>query len=138
VALPYKRGLEDRIADLERQVQQLFSSIQNRQGITSASAGLVIPPRATPPTPDSGGHIYASGSEPMWRGASGETYSLTPSPPISPGPAPQYPTSFSSPASITGDPTASNYNELRADAAMLQVCLRSVIESGRTVPIWDS
>jgi hypothetical protein len=76
MALPYQRGLEDRIADLERQVQQLFSSIQNRQGITSASAGLVIPPRSTPPAPDSGGHIYASGTEPYWMDSSGASYTL--------------------------------------------------------------
>ncbi|MCG5220256.1 hypothetical protein [Streptosporangium sp. KLBMP 9127] len=128
------------IRDLTRRIEKLESGQRAGPGLTigQASGAFLLPSAATPGTPAGGGYLFASGGTPYWKDSSGSAYPLTPAPPVTPGPAPQYPGSFDSPATIGGTPTASNYNDLRADAAMLQVCLRSVIESGRTVPIWDT
>ncbi|MEV4020155.1 hypothetical protein AB0J35_57735 [Nonomuraea angiospora] len=130
--LPQPEDLADRIRALEQAVRDLKSSITNQSPLVSASAGWIIPNQAFPPAPPSGGHLTASGNEPIWTEAGGATYSLVPSPPFTGTITPQYPTSFSSPATIVSAPTAQNYNDLRADAAMLQVCLRDVINKGAT------
>jgi hypothetical protein len=139
--MPYPRGLEDRLEALERKVDQLFASIQNRQPVTTASAGWIIPNNdGDSSLIDSGGHLGASADEPVWTEANGSTYSLKPSPSFSGTSTPQYPTSFTSPATVIGTVPDTAYNALRADAAMLQVCIRSIINNGATTSpaLWPS
>lgn len=69
--LPQPEGWEDRFLALERKVNDLFTSIQNSGGFTTASAGLIFPSQAAPATPASGGHLHAEGTEPYWKDAGG-------------------------------------------------------------------
>lgn len=128
--LPQPEDVMDRLRALEQAVKDLRASITNQGGYTTASAGLIIPNQGFPPAPASGGRLTASSDEPIWTEASGSTYSLVPSPPFTGTSTPQYPTSFSSPATVTGTVTDTVYNALRADCAMLQVCIRSIINNG--------
>lgn len=136
MTMPYPRGLEDRLDALERRVEQLFASIQNRQPLTTASQGWQIPNGSLPSAPASGGHLTAAGSEPYWTDSSGSSYSLKPPEPSPPASAPNWPDSFSSPASIVSPPSASDYNLLRSDCAGLHDDLRSVILRGVDFGAW--
>jgi len=132
--LPQPEDFADRIRALEQAVRDLRSSITNAGGQTTASAGWAIG-NASPPTPSSGGHLYASGDEPYWKDASGSVNPLI-TPPSPPASAPNWPESFDSPASIGSAPTASDYNLLRSDCAGLHDDLRSVILRGVDFGAW--
>ncbi|TDD54598.1 hypothetical protein E1286_05255 [Nonomuraea terrae] len=133
MTMPYPRGLEDRLEALERRVEQLFASIQNRQPITTASAGWKIPNQGLPSSPSSGGHLTASGAEPMWTGSDGSTYSLKPPPPFTPASDPGGMSGLSTPDDwpSTYDPT---YGErVQDDLQMIRLWvlqLRSNMLSG--------
>ncbi|MET9339286.1 hypothetical protein [Nonomuraea sp. NPDC003804] len=105
--LPQPEGLEDRIRALEQAVRDLQSSITNRSGLTTASAGWVIPNQGTPSPPGDGGHLTALGDEPYWTESSGSSYSLR-TPPFPKGVA------VSNPVLVLGDAPAS-YNSTFAD-----------------------
>ncbi|GAA4934186.1 hypothetical protein HD597_010101 [Nonomuraea thailandensis] len=135
--LPQPEDLADRIRTLELIVRDLKASITNQGGLTTASAGWIIPNQPFPPAPSSGGRLTASGDEPIWTEAGGAAYSLVPPPPPSPASAPTWPGSFSSPATISTDPTAEHYNLLRADVVnQLHGPLRSVILRGVAFGAW--
>lgn len=134
--LPQPEDFADRIRKLEQDVRDLKSSITNRGGLTTASAGWIIPNQGSPGAPGDGGHLTASGDEPLWTEASGASYSLVPTPPPSPASAPNWPDSFSSPATVTGTVTDTVYNLLRADCAGLHDDLRSVILRGVAFGAW--
>ncbi|MFF3443656.1 hypothetical protein [Streptosporangium sp. NPDC002721] len=82
--LPQPEGWEDRFLALERKVNELHTMITNRGGVTTASAGLILPSRSTPDTPASGGHLYGQSGQPWWKASSGSTFMLIPPTPEDP------------------------------------------------------
>lgn len=76
----YRDDVLKAIADLERNVGQLAAAAQKREALTTASKGWVLPNRGTPPTPDSGAHLYASGDELLVKKADGTSFTVAPAP----------------------------------------------------------
>lgn len=124
----YGNNLETLLRDLIRRVEKLEAGQRSGPGLTiGRSSGAFLLPATSPPDAPSGGvYIYSNLSERFSVSDVGGE-GVVPRQ----GPAPDYPSSFTSPPSIGSPPTATQYNQLRDDAAMLQVCLRSVINSGR-------
>jgi hypothetical protein len=127
--------------DLQRGVAAAQQSANRHQPLTAASKGWIV--GNNPPDPSE------LGSGEVWIGAngagqlvamdeSGGTTVLEPPPPPPFGSTPQYPTSFESPASVTGTVTDTVYNALRRDCAMLQVCIRSIINNGAAMGLWPA
>lgn len=77
-------ALQD-VRDLQNDVREVAGAASQRPAITKASKGWELPSTSTPPTPASGGHLYASGGTPMWRSSTGAIIDLTPPPPLTPG-----------------------------------------------------
>lgn len=126
------------IQDLIRRVEKLEANQRSGPGlqIGQASGSFNIPSTGYPGTPASGADLYVSGSTLRFVDSSGTDRQVGSE--IVPGSTPQYPTSFTSPASIVSPPTASDYNALRVDAAMLQVCLRDVINEAAATGLWPA
>ncbi|MFI6477350.1 hypothetical protein ACIBH1_05420 [Nonomuraea sp. NPDC050663] len=76
--LPQPDDFGDMLRSLDRGVRAARTSASTRPPITTASEGMVLPSRGTPPPPASGGRVYASGTQPYWTDSSGSTYSLKP------------------------------------------------------------
>lgn len=123
----------ERIRQLERDVEELKALFRQRPGLTSASAGWVIGNMSTPPTPSGGGHLFASGGEPLWKDSSGVTHELiTPSFPLAA--AVSDPPDFTSAASAPPTYTSAAQNmltDLRADAAGTKIALDNLLTSLR-------
>lgn len=126
--LPQPEGWEDRFLALERKVNDLFTSIQNQGGVTTASTGLIFPNRSTPSAPGSGGHLHAQGGDPYWTDSSGSTTSLFP-PPFPQGEYVSNPPNFASGTASGED--ANVINQLRADAAGTKIALDYLLSSLR-------
>lgn len=143
--LPQSEGFEDRFRALERRVNDLFTSIQNRSGTVVASQGWLLRAMSDPATPPTGDvYIYASGGR-LWARSTLGDVPLEPIPDIPPPftgtSTPQYPLSFSSPATVTGTVQDTHYNLLRADIVnQLFLPLRDVINKGATTspPLWPA
>ncbi|MFF4989619.1 hypothetical protein ACFY19_20670 [Streptosporangium saharense] len=123
------------IQDLMRRVEKLEAQLRAGPGLTIGKAsGAFNLPTTGAATPSSGANLIYDGSQVRYVDSSGTSRALG----VTQTTTPQYPVSFTSPATISGTPSASNYNALRADAAMLQVCLRDVINRGAAIPLWPS
>jgi hypothetical protein len=126
------------LRDLTRRIEKIEASLRAGPGLSigQASGPFLLPSGATPATPGSGAYFYVDGANvARWRSTAGD-YSLVPPSPPSPASAPNWPESFSSPASIVNPPTASDYNLLRSDCAGLHDDLRSVILRGVDFGAW--
>ncbi|MFC3980159.1 hypothetical protein [Streptosporangium jomthongense] len=131
----YGTDLSRIIQDLLKRIERLEAAQRSGPGLTVGKAsGPFNLPSGSAATPPSGANLIYDGSMVRYVDSSGTNRPLG----IVQTTTPQYPTSFTSPASIVSAPTASNYNALRADAAMLQVCLRDVINRGAAIPLWPS
>lgn len=133
----YGLDLERILKDLSRRLARVEAALKVKPGlnIVRASGAFNLPTTFGATRPDTGASLYHDGSTLRMIDASGND---TPVGGVNMTTRPQYPSSFSSPATISGTPTAANYNALRADAAMLQVCLRDVINRGAEIPLWPS
>ncbi|MER7361953.1 hypothetical protein [Nonomuraea wenchangensis] len=125
----------ERIRQLERDVEELKALLSARQPLTAASQGWRMADMGIPSVSAGQVQIGSNGGDFYVATASG----VKRIPDLSlPGVTPDYPTSFTSPATIGSAPTAANYNALRADAAMLQVCVRSIINRGASIKFWPA
>jgi len=80
----YPRDITDDIRDLRAARSQPQTAGQSRVSFAQASAGLIMPNRDEPDTPDSGGHYYSKDDAPHYKSATGEDIALTPTPPADP------------------------------------------------------
>lgn len=127
--------LTDEVARLRAEVNELKALLKSRPALTGASQGWRMANMTIPSVSAGEIHIGANDDD-FYVSTSDGTKRISTI--AAPGTRPDYPTSFDSPATIGGTPTAQNYNDLRADAAMLQVCVRSVIDEGATIGLWPS
>ncbi|MEV4246952.1 hypothetical protein AB0J63_26510 [Streptosporangium canum] len=125
--LPQPEGFEDRFLALERKVNDLFTSIQNSGGFTTASQGLIFPDQATPAAPASGGHLHANGSQPYWRNASGDIALIQNFPQGDAVSDPASPTAGSAPGSYS----AAHSEALRTSQQALYTTLLALVHSLR-------
>lgn len=130
MSMPYPRGFEDRLDTIEKRLDQLFASIQNRGGFTSASKGLAFPDQDTPDPPASGGHLHASGDDPYWTDSSGSTTNLIPPPPEDPlqSPVSGMP-GLSTPNAWPGTYTPGTGEAVQDDLVMLRDKIHEIIDS---------
>lgn len=128
--------LERILQDFARRLARLESAAKVRQGLIvgKASGAFNLPETGSAAQPDSGASLYHDGSTLRLIDSSGND---TPLGGVTQTSRPQYPASFQS-SNISGTPTSAQYNALRADAAMLQVCLRDVINRGADIPLWPT
>ncbi|MEV0619610.1 hypothetical protein AB0I81_40270 [Nonomuraea sp. NPDC050404] len=127
------QALENRIAALESQVRTRLGA-----PVTRTSGALFIP-NVSEPSPQSGGvKVYAVSGGLRVIEPDGTVHEVGGG--VQPAEdAPTYPASFTSPATIGGTPTASNYNDLRADVVnQLFNPLRGLIQIGRDAGFWPS
>lgn len=134
----YGSSVESMLRDLIKRVEKIEAALRSGPGmqIGKASGSFNIPSTGYPGVPSSGAELYVSGSSLRVVDSSGTDRPVGGS--VTPGDTPQYPTSFSSPATVTGTVTDTVYNALRADCAMLQVCLRDVINEAAATGLWPS
>lgn len=129
MSMPYPRGFEDRLDAIERRLDQLFASIQNRAPMTQASQGLILPNRSTPSNPPSGVYIFAQGGEFYVRTSGGGTRGIIP-------PDPPQGVGVSDPSIITagtapGAYSAAHSQALRDDLVALRATVLELIQSLR-------
>jgi hypothetical protein len=130
----YADDLFEQIRQLTARVALLEAQLKQRPALTQASQGWRMTEMSIPSVGDGEIHIGANDGELFVTTPSGTKRLNQVNVPVA---RPQYPSSFDSPATIGGTPTAENYNDLRADAAMLQVCVRSVIDQGDDIGLWN-
>jgi hypothetical protein len=116
-----------RIRQLEKDVEELKALLRQRPATTSASLGWRMANMSIPSVGP--GEIQIGSND-------GELYVQTESGtkrlPSLPGAAPDYPGSFSSPATVSGTVQDTHYNLLRSDVVnQLFNPLRDLIEKGR-------
>ncbi|WP_433363970.1 hypothetical protein [Streptosporangium sp. CA-115845] len=121
------------IADMRKQLSQLFGSGQQRPPITQASAGLIMPNRASPDAPASGVHYFAKSNRPTALAANGTEYDLVPIPPLRAQPVDIAANMVSGP--IGGAPNATQYNNLYNDVREVRAQLNALINSLRAAGI---
>jgi hypothetical protein len=123
----FSGDLADEVARLRAEVKELREMVRARPATTSASLGWRMADMGIPTVGPGEIQIGSNGGDLFVATESG-TKRL----PNLPGAAPDYPGSFTSPATIGSDPTAANYNALRADIVThLHGPLRDLIEKGR-------
>ncbi|MFI6595009.1 hypothetical protein ACIBHX_02105 [Nonomuraea sp. NPDC050536] len=66
------------LRQLRNDVEELKALLRQQPALTTASAGWQMPNRSAPPTPASGGHLFANSKEPFWKDSDGTVYSLKP------------------------------------------------------------
>ena len=119
-----------RIRQLERDVEELKALLKQRQPLTTASQGWKMTDMSIP-TVGPGEIQIGSNAGELFVATENGTQRL---PTLNvPGAAPDYPGSFTSPATVSGTVLDVHYNALRADVvAQLHGPLRDLIEKGRT------
>lgn len=118
----FSGDITDEVARLRAEVNELKAIIRARPALTAASQGWLMTNMSIPSVSSGTCHIGCNAGEAFSVNSAGVVKRMH-----AQGSAATYPTSFTSPATVVTGPTPQNYNDLRADAAMLQVCLRSVI-----------
>jgi len=132
----YPDNLPDRIRQLERDVEELKTLLRQRPPLTAASQGWRMSDMAIPSVGPGEVQIGSNGGELFVATESG-TKRLNQL--DVPGATPAYPSSFSSPATVTGTVQDTHYNLLRADVvAQLHTPLRDVINKGASIGLWPA
>ena len=126
----FSGNLADEVAALRAEVAELKAIIRARPALTTASQGWRMTDMDIPSV--AAGEIQIGSNDGDLFVATADGTKRIPTLNI-PGAAPDYPGSFTSPATVSGTVLDVHYNALRADVvAQLHGPLRDLIEKGRT------
>lgn len=132
----FSGNLADEVAQLRAELNELKALVRQRPALTSASQGWRMSDMSIPSVGPGEIQIGSNAGELFVQTENG-TQRL---PTLNvPGAAPTYPSSFSSPATVSGTVQDTHYNLLRADVVnQLFGPLRDLIEKGRASGLWSS
>ncbi|MGI5274902.1 hypothetical protein ACQEUU_37615 [Nonomuraea sp. CA-218870] len=130
----FSGNIADDVAKLRAEVNELRALVRQRQPLTTASQGWKMTDMAIPSVGPGEIQIGSNGGELFVATESGTQRLNQLNVPVA---TPPYPASFNSPATIGSNPTAQNYNDLRADVVnQLFNPLRDVINKLATAGVW--
>lgn len=132
----FSGNLADEVAQLRAELNELKALVRQRPALTTASQGWKMTDMTIPSVGPGEIQIGSNGGD-LFVATDSGTKRI---PDLNtPGAAPTYPASFSSPATVSGTVQDTHYNLLRADVVnQLFNPLRDLIEKGRTSGLWLS